>query len=345
MFKHVLVALIMCVGCFVARAMPEGWTDDFEAAKKQAAAEGKDLLVDFSGSDWCGWCKKLEKEVFSKPEFVQAASDDFVLVLIDSPRDKSILSETAKANNPKLVKQYDIHAFPSVLLMNAKGEVYARTGYQPGGVDPYLKNLANLKKANKAFTDLMTAANKLQGVAKAKKMDEALSSLTEEVRRGKVALMKDMLAADPEDKSGLKKKYAFYTAYLPLEKTFGQKEREALAPLNEKARGLKRDDPQLKAKIKALQTEAMELIKPIMEEKVKALDKLLATTSFKEEDKQTVLLGYVQAYRVLGDQGKIKDAMIKARDAAPQTRVGKAISNALEKMTEKKEKAETPDSQ
>ncbi|MDT8388927.1 MAG: thioredoxin family protein [Lentisphaeria bacterium] len=343
MFKRVLLTIGLCVSSMAASAMPTGWTDDFEAAKKTAAEEGKDLLVNFSGSDWCGWCKKLDGEVFSKPEFVEAASKDFVLVLIDSPKDKSVLSDTAKENNPTWVKQYEIRGYPSVLLMNAAGEVYAKTGYQRGGVEPYLKNVIDLKKKNAAFAELMAAAEALDGVAKAKKLDEALSSLSEDVRRGKIAIMNDMLAADPEDAAGLKKKYAFYTEFLPLEKTFNQKQSAALAPLNDKFRGLKRDDPDVNAKVQALQAEAANLMKPVMTEKLKALDELLATTAFDGENKQAVLLAYVQVYQVLGEAGKMKDAMAMARDAAPETRLGQSLAQALEKMAQTKDETETPD--
>ena len=85
----------ICAGVACATSTPAGWTDDFDAAKKQAAAEGKMLLVDFSGSDWCVWCKKLDREVFAKPEFLDGVKKDFVLVMIDSPKDQSLLSPKA----------------------------------------------------------------------------------------------------------------------------------------------------------------------------------------------------------------------------------------------------------
>ncbi len=128
------------------KALPEGWTDDFEAAKAQAAKEGKLLLVDFTGSDWCCWCIKLDEEVFSKKEFVEAAQKDFVLVQIDSPRDKSKLSKKVKKQNSKLIKKYGIKGFPSVLLMDAEGVKLAKTGYKKGGPAAYLPHLAEMKE-------------------------------------------------------------------------------------------------------------------------------------------------------------------------------------------------------
>ena len=124
----------------------DAWLTDLDAAKKQAAAEKKDILVDFTGSDWCGWCIRLKKEVFDQPEFA-AASKKFVLVEIDFPRSKK-QSPEVKATNEALSKKYAISGFPTILLLDAQGEVYAQTGYQEGGAPKYLEHLATLAKQN-----------------------------------------------------------------------------------------------------------------------------------------------------------------------------------------------------
>ena len=144
--KTLLAAMIAVIAGITSAATstPAGWTDDFEAAKKQAATENKLLLVDFSGSDWCGWCKKLDKEVFAKPEFLKDAKKDFVLVMVDSPSDKKLLSEKAAEQNPKLVKKYEVHGFPTVLIMDADGTVLDKTGYRNGGPEKYLEHLAEI---------------------------------------------------------------------------------------------------------------------------------------------------------------------------------------------------------
>jgi thiol-disulfide isomerase/thioredoxin len=63
----------------------EGWLDDLEKAKTQAKAENKKILLDFTGSDWCGWCKKLDKEVFSQQAWKEYAAKHLVLVEVDFP--------------------------------------------------------------------------------------------------------------------------------------------------------------------------------------------------------------------------------------------------------------------
>jgi thioredoxin-related protein len=141
--RNLLALLMAPLAAFGA----EGWLTDFEAAKKQAAAEKKDILVDFTGSDWCGWCVKLDKEVFSTEAF--KAQKDFVLVALDFPRRKEVPADQ-KAKNEALMTRWGVRGFPTIILTNAKGEPYARTGYQPGGPEKYLPHLAELRKQNTA---------------------------------------------------------------------------------------------------------------------------------------------------------------------------------------------------
>lgn len=142
-FSAVMSALVLSVASASAEIK---WFTDLEEAKKAAQAEKKLLLVDFTGSDWCGWCIRLKKEVFDQKEF-EAAAKDFVLVELDFPQKKKLPPEQ-QAKNDALAKKYDIQGFPTVLLMDAQGEVFAQTGYQEGGPAAYLKMLAELSKQN-----------------------------------------------------------------------------------------------------------------------------------------------------------------------------------------------------
>jgi len=125
------------------KAASKVWLTDFEEAKKVAAKEDKAILIDFTGSDWCGWCIKLKKEVFSHDEFVKAASKDFVLVELDFPK-KNNQSEEEKAANKALVKKYGVQGFPTIILADAEGTKFGQTGYREGGPGPYLKHLKKL---------------------------------------------------------------------------------------------------------------------------------------------------------------------------------------------------------
>ncbi len=122
------------------------WLTDFAAAKKLAAEKKLPILADFSGSDWCGWCIKLDKEVFSQEAFKSYAAGNLVLFMADFPRRKELPAELQK-QNAGLAKKYNIEGFPTVLLLDATGRVLATTGYEAGGPEKYVASLkAMLKK-------------------------------------------------------------------------------------------------------------------------------------------------------------------------------------------------------
>ena len=101
------------------------------------------ILADFSGSDWCGWCIKLDKEVFSKKPFQEYAKKNVVLFLADFPSRKELPAKV-KEQNEKLAKQYGVRGFPTVLLLDATGKILGRTGYQRGGPEAYVEHVQKL---------------------------------------------------------------------------------------------------------------------------------------------------------------------------------------------------------
>lgn len=137
----------------------ETWYDDYDAAVVAAKEQGKDLLVDFTGSDWCGWCIKLHDEVFAHDEWIKAVQADYILVALDFPR-----SEEAKAKvpNPKrneeLQAQHSVRGFPTILLMTNEGDVFGQTGYQAGGPAAYVKHMAELRTARPHLVGAKRAA-------------------------------------------------------------------------------------------------------------------------------------------------------------------------------------------
>lgn len=122
------------------------WVKDWAKATAQAKAEGKDLLIDFTGSDWCGWCVKLEGEVFAHAAFLEKATKDFIFVFLDFPRGAEPKKDVVDpAMNEKLKDAYGVQGFPTIILANAEGLPYARTGYQEGGPEGYLTHLSELR--------------------------------------------------------------------------------------------------------------------------------------------------------------------------------------------------------
>ena len=101
---------------------PEGWSTDLEKAFKQAKEEKKSVLVEFTGSDWCPPCIAMRKNVFSKKEFVEAASKKYILVELDFPNgDKEV-----KEKNQPFAEKYKIEGFPTVILFNSDGKEFTR---------------------------------------------------------------------------------------------------------------------------------------------------------------------------------------------------------------------------
>jgi len=122
----------------VSKSVPQGWTEDFEAAKETAKKERKKILVAFSGSDWCCWCVKLEEETFAKKEFVDLAGGKYVLVMIDLPSDESKLSELAKKQNRPLSEKFNVQGFPHGIVLDSDGtELGHIGGYVKGGPKAY----------------------------------------------------------------------------------------------------------------------------------------------------------------------------------------------------------------
>ncbi|MCF7847797.1 MAG: thioredoxin family protein [Kiritimatiellales bacterium] len=122
----------------------EGWETDFSKASAKAKAENKYMLLDFSGSDWCGWCIKLDNEVFSKGEFKQYAKENLVLVMLDFPRNKSKQGAEVIKQNDELAKKFGIRGFPTVIILNPAGKPVAQTGYQDGGPVKYVEHIKGL---------------------------------------------------------------------------------------------------------------------------------------------------------------------------------------------------------
>ncbi|GJQ59703.1 MAG: hypothetical protein SCALA701_25040 [Candidatus Scalindua sp.] len=186
------------------------WTDNFEAAKIKATKEGKDLLLHFTGSDWCPWCVKLHKEVFSQETFKREAPKHFVLVDIDFPRRKE-QSEKVKKQNRGLEKRYRVEGFPTIILTDASGRPYARTGYQEGGPDNFLKHLQELSTLKTKRDALFEKAENAKGVEQAKLFDQALNWLKSNGINSLneyTDIIDKIIAYDTDNAAGLKANYA-----------------------------------------------------------------------------------------------------------------------------------------
>ena len=142
--KKLLSSLAVLSLLTTAALSAAGWDDDYEKAVAKAKAEKKMVLLDFTGSDWCGWCIKLDKEVFSKPEFKTYAKDNLVLVEVDFPQGKN-QSKKLKEQNEKLKNEHAVKGYPTIIVLNADGKKVGQLGYMEGGPKAFLAKLDELK--------------------------------------------------------------------------------------------------------------------------------------------------------------------------------------------------------
>lgn len=141
----ILALALFALGAVSARA-EANWLSDISKAQTEAKVNHKLLLLDFTGSDWCIWCKKLQAEVFSKPEFQDYAKDHLVLMTVDFPRQSPLAPEVRKQNE-ELAAKYGIQGFPTIIVLNGDGKQVGELGYQPGGAPAFVQELQKLPKS------------------------------------------------------------------------------------------------------------------------------------------------------------------------------------------------------
>jgi len=211
--KNIRYLMPLALLTFVSAAVAEeGWTEDFEAAKKLAKEENKDLLVNFSGSDWCGWCVRLEKEVFSQKAFISKASMSYVLVTLDFPR-RTKQPAKIKKQNEAIQQKYGVRGFPTVLLMDSDENLYARTGYQKGGAEKYLSHLKELQKNKEMLKEMLEKIEKAEGIEKAGAMDKLVKFKQMSGLPVDTQIYRKIVELDPDGKAGLKARYQSKAIY------------------------------------------------------------------------------------------------------------------------------------
>ncbi|MFK7909141.1 MAG: thioredoxin family protein [Akkermansiaceae bacterium] len=211
MRPYIIAALTCFLSLSAKAAQDKLWHADFEAAKQKAAQENKDLLLHFSGSDWCGWCMKLSHEVLSKKAFADEISEDFVMVNIDFPRRKELAPELSQ-QNAILKAAYTVTSYPTIILCDSQGRPYARTGYRKADANAYHEHITRLRENKKTRDAGFAAAKNLKGIQKARTLEKALSLMPSSAFSFYENEALQIHTADPDDVSG------FYNRYL-IQKT------------------------------------------------------------------------------------------------------------------------------
>ena len=123
----------------------QGWYENYAEALQIARKKKLPVLINLSGSDWCGYCIRLDKAVFSQQEWKDYASGNLVLLEIDFPRRKE-QSSALKKQNLAVRDHYKVEGYPAVILLDSSGKLMAQTGYKPGGVEKYISHIKELVK-------------------------------------------------------------------------------------------------------------------------------------------------------------------------------------------------------
>lgn len=144
--KILFPLLVLALSATIALGASGSWMEDYEKALAKAKTENKLVLMDFTGSDWCGWCMKLDDEVFSKPAFKKYAKENLVLMEVDFPKGKH-QTRKLKEQNGELSKKFGIRGYPTIIVLDSKGEKVGQLGYMEGGPDAFIAELEKLKKS------------------------------------------------------------------------------------------------------------------------------------------------------------------------------------------------------
>ena len=213
------IGMIVAVVALLVTVMPnvqadekhyEGWVRSFAEAKELAAKEGKSILMEFTGSDWCPPCKALHKNVLGTETFKAEITKDFILLVLDNPRDKSLVSDAEQEQYKKLSAQYKVTGVPTVFLADAEGKPYHKqVGYSGDPADKWVANARGKVKVLAQRDEFFAQASEAKGVERAKLLEKAIAGIDSAVA---LALYGDtideIISLDAEDTAGLKGKYA-----------------------------------------------------------------------------------------------------------------------------------------
>jgi len=151
--KKIILIFAFLFSGFIAQSQELKWYTDMSVATDLSIKENKPMFLFFTGSDWCGWCIRLQNEVFKTSEFIKWASNNVILVELDFPR-KNEQTEAIKAQNAQLQQQLQVRGYPTVWFVNASKTADAKvnlnalgsTGYVAGGPQVWLEGANKIIK-------------------------------------------------------------------------------------------------------------------------------------------------------------------------------------------------------
>ncbi len=117
----------------------EGWSNNAEEVFNISKEKGSPILMNFTGSDWCVWCKKIKKEIFDTPEFKEWVKENNVELLeLDFPR-RIAQTDVLKSQNASLAKEMQVRGYPTIFFISNGKAI--KTGYVKGGPENWIKSV------------------------------------------------------------------------------------------------------------------------------------------------------------------------------------------------------------
>ncbi len=174
LMRYIITLVITVLGCVTshlsANEMTEhvgiSWLTNYEEAVDKAKSSSKPLILFFTGSDWCSWCNKLEKEVFDSQEFAKMAGQNYIFLKLDFPL-YSPVSPQLSAQNKQLQKKYDVRSFPILVILDSSAQQQIGvTGYRTGGGRLYAEHLKKMVDNHTSYKDKLQSSQtqKLSGL-------------------------------------------------------------------------------------------------------------------------------------------------------------------------------------
>lgn len=202
-----LIAAIANPDCSRSFGCDQDWVDNIDKAREIAADKDRDLLLLFTGSDWCPPCQKLEEEILSKPEFLEEARNQYVLVKLDFPRETPLLPKIQEQNN-RLATEFGVNGFPTIILADKELRPFAITGAPTEGVEAFLGYLGEQRQRRIRRDEWLAEAAKLEGADRADALDKALGEIDPDIARLYYEpLIAEIVELDADNQLGLREKW------------------------------------------------------------------------------------------------------------------------------------------
>ena len=294
---NVRVALAAFILIFAGSSFAgEGWLVSFEKAKAQAAKEGKPILMEFTGSDWCPPCKALHKNVLVKDVFKKEMPKHYILLKLDNPRDKSKQTPEEIEQYKKLSKEYKVTGVPSIFLADAEGKpFFKKSGYSNQPADVWVKDMV----AKTAIPEALEEAKAAKGLERAKLLDKALGLMGSDAAAQRKDDITEIIKLDSDNKAGLQAKYEGILAATEI--------KDSLQAIMRGNRGAKTEDMVVK------------------------IDELIKEKSPKGEALQEVLFMKSNLYFRAKKMKEAETLLREAMKIAPDSKTGKRIPGILDR--------------